>query len=115
MKTLSLKFAAVLSVLSLSTVNYYLKASAEVYDFATLRTARVCNTIMNMQNADPHNLDLIMARKECNLRNYYVQVCESSGKSLKLCQRDNYNDSNEYGQPPKFTTAQLEDIIEKNL
>lgn len=109
-----MKFAAVLSVLSLSVVNFALKANAQVFAPETLRTLQICNTIMNMQDADPDNPELRIGRRECNLRAYYVNLCTASGGEYASCWDNNYNDVNDYGQPVQITTDELEDIIVNN-
>ncbi|GAB4236928.1 MAG: hypothetical protein Kow0049_22330 [Stanieria sp.] len=45
---------------------------------------------MNLHDADPENPELTMARRECDLRAYYVNLCAASGGEFSTCWDDNY-------------------------
>jgi hypothetical protein len=113
-KTLSIKFTAFLSILSVSVINFAPQANAQVFDPETLITLQICNTIMNMQDVNPDNLELRIGRRECNLRAYYVNLCTASGGEYASCWDNNYNDDNIYRQPVQTTTEELEGIIVNN-
>lgn len=107
-KTLSLKLAAVLSIIPFSVVNFTLNANAQVFNQKTLRMVQICNTIMNMQDADPNNVELRIGRRECNIRAYNVQLCTASGGEFRGCW-DEY-----YTQSVNTSTDELEAIIANN-
>jgi hypothetical protein len=108
MKTLPIKFTAILSIISLSLINFPLKAEAQFFDSETNRTLGICNTIMYMQDADPNNLELRIARRECNLRAYNVRLCTASGYEFVACW------DHKYIQPVHITTEELENVIINN-
>ncbi|MBE9019033.1 hypothetical protein IQ272_23360 [Chroococcidiopsidales cyanobacterium LEGE 13417] len=82
---------ATLPMISLLLLNFTQKADAQIYSDATTVTFQICNTIMNMHDADPENIELGMGRRECNARAYMVQLCiaETMG-AYAFCWNDRY-------------------------
>lgn len=70
---------ATLPMISLLLLNFTQKADAQIYSDATITTMQICNTIMNMHDADPENVELTIGRRECNARAYNAQLCTASG------------------------------------
>jgi hypothetical protein len=103
-----MKFSTIGSIFSIFVFCIPLKANAQVFNSETLTTARTCNTIVNMQDANPNNYQLRIGRRECNLRAYYVRLCTSSGYEYRSCW-DNY-----YTRAIHVTTRQLIGIINNN-
>ena len=76
---------ATLPIISLLLLNFTQKADAQIYSEATTVTFQVCNTIMNMHDADPENVELTIGRRECNARAYNAQLCTASGGAFADC------------------------------
>lgn len=73
-----MKPSTICSIFSIFVFCIPLKANAQAFNSETIFIARICNTIMNMQDANPNNYQLRIGRRECNLRAYYVRLCASS-------------------------------------
>lgn len=84
------RFLATLPIISLLLLNFTQKADAQIYSDATLTTLQICNTIMNMHDADPENIELGMGRRECDARAYKVQLCTASGGAYADCWNVHY-------------------------
>lgn len=102
------KFVTCLFVISLSLASFSLKANAQIFSSDTLTILRICNTIMNLQDADPDNPELRIGRRECNVRAYNVQLCTASGGNYAACWDENYT------RAVDVSTEQLEEIIANN-
>jgi len=85
MKKLFAHFLAALPMISLLLLNSTQKAEAQIYSDATIVTFQICNTIMNMHDADPENVELTIGRRECNARAYNAQLCTASGGAFADC------------------------------
>lgn len=75
MKKFTARFVVTLPMISLLLLNFSQKADAQVIWEETMTMLRICNTIMNMHDADPENLELTIGRRECDARAYMVQLC----------------------------------------
>ncbi|MGI2908760.1 hypothetical protein [Tolypothrix sp. VBCCA 56010] len=69
---------------------------------------KICNIIINMQDADPNNLELRIGRRECDVRAYNVQLCTASGGEFAACWDYHYT------QSVNISTEELEGIIANN-
>ncbi|MEH2184265.1 hypothetical protein [Nostoc sp.] len=108
MKKFSGKLVASLFVVPLTVFSFSLKSNAQIFDPETLTTLQICNTIMNLQDADPDNYELRIGRRECDVRAYYVQLCTASGYDFAACWDENYT------QAVDVSTEELEEIIANN-
>lgn len=108
MKKVSKKLVASLFIVPLTVVSFSYKSNAQVFNPETLRTVQICNTIMNMQDADPDNPELRIGRRECNVRAYNVQLCTASGDNFAACW------DKKYTHTVKVSTEELEEIIANN-
>jgi hypothetical protein len=106
MKKSLVSFVAMLPMILLFLLNLTQRADAQASE-ATLDTLQICNTIMNMHDADPQNPELSMGRRECNARAYMVQLCASSTASAGCW------DAN-YPNPVDLDNDDLITIIENN-
>jgi hypothetical protein len=103
-----MKITPTLFLISIFAFSFNLKADAQVFASETLQTMRICNTIMNMQDANPNNPQLRIGRRECNVRAYNVRLCTSSGGEFAECW------DTQYTRPVQITTEQLEGIIDND-
>ncbi|MBN3940873.1 MAG: hypothetical protein V7L21_07240 [Nostoc sp.] len=108
MKKVSRKLVASLFIVPLTVVSFSHESNAQVFNPKTLRTVQICNTIMNMQDADPDNPELRIGRRECNVRAYNVQLCTASGSNYAACWDEKYT------QVVNVSTEELEKIIANN-
>lgn len=100
---------ATLPMISLLLLNFSQKAEAQVLSEETSTTLQICNTIMNMHDADPENPELSMGRRECDLRAYYVQLCVAyPGAAYAPCWNANYP------RPIELDNNDLITIIQNN-
>lgn len=103
-----MKLSTIGSIFSVFLFCIPLKANAQVFNSGTLYTLKICQAIMNMQDANPNNYQLRIGRRECNLRAYYAQLCNSSGYEYTFCWNTYYT------QKIHVTTQQLISIINNN-
>ncbi|WP_445634694.1 hypothetical protein NSTC745_06532 [Nostoc sp. DSM 114161] len=108
MKKISRKLVASLFIVPLTVFSFSLKSNAQVFAPETLTTLQICNSIMNLQDADPDNSELRIGRRECEVRAYNVQLCTASGSNYAACWDENYT------QAVNISTEELEEIIANN-